>query len=120
VKQNLQNHGYKVIFSARFMPGVRSQVFLSSGALGIPFRVFLLFDGLAAMISVPAIVYSCYFFGDQINNAVGVIKNVEQAMLRCIRTRGIGMLPRIKTTSCAVEMVGCAAIVGVLKMMERR
>ena len=71
------------------MPGVRSLVFLSSGALGIPFRVFLLFDGLAAMISVPAIVYSCYFFGDQINNAVGVIKNVEQAIVALI---GLGIL----------------------------
>lgn len=84
VKQNLKNHGYKVIFSARFMPGVRSLVFLSSGALGIPFRVFLLFDGLAAMISVPAIVYSCYFFGNQINQAVGIIKNVEHGILAVI------------------------------------
>lgn len=81
VKDKLKNHGYKVIFSARFMPGVRSLVFLSSGALGIPFRIFLLFDGLAALISVPAIVYSCYFFGNQINNAVGVIKNVEHGIL---------------------------------------
>lgn len=89
VKDNLQNHGYKVIFSARFMPGVRSLVFLSSGALGIPFKVFLLFDGLAAMISVPAIVYACFFFGDQINQAVGVIKNVEHAILALI---GLGVL----------------------------
>lgn len=81
VKQNLSSHGYKVIFSARFMPGVRSLVFLSSGALGIPFRVFLLFDGLAAMISVPSIVYSCYFFGSQINKAVGVIRNIEHGIL---------------------------------------
>lgn len=84
VKHKLQSHGYKVIFSARFMPGVRSLVFLSSGALGIPFRIFLLFDGLAALISVPAIVYSCFFFGDQINKAVGVIKNVEQAIVALI------------------------------------
>lgn len=81
VKDKLKNHGYKVIFSARFMPGVRSLVFLSSGALGIPFRIFLLFDGMAALISVPAIVYSCYFFGNQINKAVGVIKNVEHGVL---------------------------------------
>ena len=84
VKHNLTHHGYKVIFSARFMPGVRSLVFLSSGALGIPFRIFILFDGLAALISVPAIVYSCYFFGDQINKAVGVIKNVEHGILTVI------------------------------------
>ena len=89
VKDKLQNHGYKVIFSARFMPGVRSLVFLSSGALGIPFRIFLLFDGLAALISVPAIVYSCYFFGNQINKAVGVIKNVEHGILVVI---GIAIL----------------------------
>lgn len=86
VKDKLQNHGNKVIFSARFMPGLRSLVFLSSGALGIPFRVFLLFDGMAALISVPAIVYSCYFFGNQINNAVGIIKNVENGIVIAIAT----------------------------------
>lgn len=89
VKDKLKNHGYKVIFSARFMPGVRSLVFLSSGALDIPFRIFLLFDGMAALISVPAIVYSCYFFGNQINKAVGIIKNVEHGILIVI---GLGIL----------------------------
>ncbi len=84
VKDKLKNHGNKVIFSARFMPGLRSLVFLSSGALGIPFRVFLLFDGMAALISVPAIVYSCFFFGDQINKAVGIIKNVENGIVMVI------------------------------------
>lgn len=84
VKDKLRNHGYKVIFSARFMPGLRSLVFLTSGALGIPFRIFLFFDGLAALISVPAIVYSCYFFGDAIHDAVHVIKNVEQGVLAVI------------------------------------
>jgi membrane protein DedA with SNARE-associated domain len=89
VKDKLRNHGYKVIFSARFMPGLRSLVFMSSGALGIPFHIFLIFDGLAALISVPAIVFSCYFFGDQINRAVGVIKNVEHGILVAI---GAGIL----------------------------
>jgi membrane protein DedA with SNARE-associated domain len=84
VKDKLKNHGNKVIFSARFMPGLRSLVFLSSGALGIPFRVFLMFDGLAALISVPAIVLSCYFFGDQINHAVTVIKNIENGIVLVI------------------------------------
>lgn len=84
VKDKLKNHGNKVIFSARFMPGLRSLVFLSSGALGIPFRTFLLFDGLAALISVPAIVFSCYFFGDQINHAVTVIKNIENGIVLVI------------------------------------
>jgi membrane protein DedA with SNARE-associated domain len=84
VKDKLQNHGNKVIFSARFMPGLRSLVFLSSGALGIPFRVFLLFDGMAALISVPAIVYSCYFFGNEINRAVGVIKDIENGIVMAI------------------------------------
>jgi membrane protein DedA with SNARE-associated domain len=38
---------------------------------------------------VPAIVYSCYFFGDQIHKAVSVIKNVEQAIVALI---GLGVL----------------------------
>lgn len=89
VKHRLQHHGNKVIFSARFMPGLRSLVFLSAGALGIPFRAFFLYDGLAALISVPAIVYSCYFFGDQIHHAVEVIRRVENGILIVI---GLGIL----------------------------
>ncbi len=47
-------HGAKIIFVARFMPGLRAVVFLTAGVFRVPYWKFLLMDGLAALISVPA------------------------------------------------------------------
>ena len=77
IRCRLHDHGGKLLFSARFMPGVRSTVFFVSGMLHIPYRKLLLYDGLAALISVPAIVFSVYYFGDYVEHVIRMIKKVE-------------------------------------------
>ena len=77
VRLKLHNHGGKLLFSARFMPGLRSTVFFASGLLHFPFRKMIIYDGLAALISVPTIVYSVYYFGDFLEYVVKWIKKVE-------------------------------------------
>lgn len=86
VSQKLQKQGSKIIFAARFMPGFRAPVYFSAGTLGYSYKVFLFYDGLAAILSVPAIIYSVYFFGDQIEEAVGWIKRVEHGIILVITT----------------------------------
>ncbi len=77
VRLKLHNHGGKLLFSARFMPGLRSTVYFASGLLHFPFRKMIIYDGLAALISVPTIVYSVYYFGDFLEYVVKWIKKVE-------------------------------------------
>jgi membrane protein DedA with SNARE-associated domain len=48
------------------MPGVRSVAFFSAGAMHVPFWKFLLYDGLAALVSAPFWVYLAYLFGETI------------------------------------------------------
>jgi membrane protein DedA with SNARE-associated domain len=69
--------GTRVIFAARFMPGLRAPVFFSAGALKLPFRVFLFFDGLAAVISVPLLLGTTWYFGDEIGQAITVAERVQ-------------------------------------------
>jgi membrane protein DedA with SNARE-associated domain len=59
------------------MPGLRTPVFFTSGTLHLPLRVFLSYDGLAALISVPTIVFATYFFGDHVDRVVRVVKRVQ-------------------------------------------
>jgi len=80
VRLKLHEHGYKLMFMARFMPGLRSPVFFSAGTLHLPFRVFIFYDGLAAMISVPTIVLAVYFAGRQVEKVIETIKNVEHGI----------------------------------------
>lgn len=77
VKKKLHAHGGKLLFSARFMPGLRSTVFFASGLLHFPFKKMFFYDGIAALISVPAIIYSVYFFGDFLERVIVFIKKIE-------------------------------------------
>ncbi len=52
-----RRHGFKVLFVARFLVGLRSPAYLSAGMLRLPFRRFLLID----LISAGTVV--CTFFG---------------------------------------------------------
>jgi len=84
VSEVLRTRGNRILFAARFMPGLRSPLFFTAGALGVPVRVFLFYDGLAALISVPAIVYSVFFFGHQLEDVVLAIKQANQGIVALI------------------------------------
>lgn len=81
VQERFHKRGNVVLFFARFMPGLRAPIFFSAGTLHIPFRTFLLWDGGAALISVPAIVGAVFFFGDEFDAVVRTIRRVEHGIL---------------------------------------
>ncbi|WP_432797602.1 DedA family protein [Poriferisphaera sp. WC338] len=62
----LNKHGGKFIFVARFLPGMRAPAFFTAGIFKLPYWKFLFFDGSAALLSVPAIFFAAYFFADHI------------------------------------------------------
>lgn len=81
VSEILNQRGSKILFAARFMPGLRSPLFFTAGALGVPTRVFLFYDGMAALISVPAIIYSVFYFGSHLEQVISTIKSAHQGIL---------------------------------------
>jgi membrane protein DedA with SNARE-associated domain len=89
VKTKLHQRGNRLIFVARFMPGLRAPIYFSAGTLHLPYRVFVFYDGLAALISVPAIIGVIYYFGDELDHVIRVIKRVEHSIFLLI---AIGVL----------------------------
>ena len=59
-------YGDKVVFFARFMPGLRVALFLSSGIYRVPAWKFFLLDGVAALISVPLWIWLGFLFGSNL------------------------------------------------------
>ena len=58
MQEKFERYGNWVLFFARFMPGLRTAMFLSAGmSQKVSFMRFLMMDGLAALISVPIWVY---------------------------------------------------------------
>ena len=57
-----QKYGRRVMFVARFLPGLRTPVFFTAGmSHRVSYGNWLLMDGLAALVSVPIWVYLGYF-----------------------------------------------------------
>lgn len=81
VKKMIHKYGDKLIFAARFMPGFRSVVFFTCGTMKVPFAKFLFFDGLAALISVPTIIWSVHHFGKELDKVIHTIKRIQTGNL---------------------------------------
>lgn len=62
VKAKFSRYGNRLMFVARFLPGLRTAVFLTAGmSQRVSFLRFLAFDGLAALLSVPFWVWLGWF-----------------------------------------------------------
>jgi len=62
VQEKFARYGNRLLFLARFLPGMRTAVYVTAGATHrVSFLRFFLLDGLAALISVPVWVYLGYF-----------------------------------------------------------
>jgi membrane protein DedA with SNARE-associated domain len=94
VQAKFRRRGNKLIFAARFMPGLRAPIFFSAGTLHLPYRVFLFYDGGAALISVPLIIGAVYFFGDELDHVVRVIQRVEHSLLVVIIAAVLAILAK--------------------------
>ena len=77
VIQMFDRYGDKVIFFARFAPGLRMPLFLTSGIYRVPVWEFLALDGFAAAISVPVWVWVGNIFGDNLEVLNDKIKQVQ-------------------------------------------
>ncbi|MDO9103795.1 MAG: DedA family protein [Methylovulum sp.] len=84
VQEKLHQHGNKVIFVSRFMPLLRAPTFFSAGTLHLPFKVFFFYDGLAALISVPSIVWLVYHFGNIADRLLKTVRHVEYGILLAV------------------------------------
>jgi len=77
----MQRHGHRAIFYARFLAGLRALVYLSAGSFGVRPTVFLLYDLLGALISVPIVVTLGYVFGKQLELLVKYLGGFERLIM---------------------------------------
>lgn len=81
VRAYFRKYGSKVIFIGRFLPGLRFSIFFSAGTLHVKAATFLLYDTLAALLSVPFLVYLAYYFGEHIDNVIAWARRSEYGIL---------------------------------------
>jgi membrane protein DedA with SNARE-associated domain len=73
--------GDKVVFLARFMPGLRTPIFLTAGIYKTSYARFLALDGSAALISVPVWIWIGELFGYNLELLAQKMKQFQVAIL---------------------------------------
>jgi membrane protein DedA with SNARE-associated domain len=73
-------HGNWVVFSCRFMPGLRIPAYFVAGTLKMGFPRFLLLDVLGVAISVPVSIWFGKVFGDSIEQLTHRVKELNHIL----------------------------------------
>jgi membrane protein DedA with SNARE-associated domain len=76
-ERRMRRNSHFICFTARFLPGLRSPIFLLSGIMGVRPLVFYGLDGLAALISIPIWVFVGHWVGENLDYAMKVAQRVQ-------------------------------------------
>ena len=77
LERRFSEHGNWVVFSCRFMPGLRIPGYFVAGTLGMGYGRFLLLDVLGVLISVPVSIWLGKIFGGSIEHLKHVYKDLH-------------------------------------------
>lgn len=92
VQDKFDRYGNWVLFVARFLPGLRSPIFLTAGMTRrVSYMRFLCMDGFAALISVPVWVYLGYFGASNREWLMHVVHQGQAGILIVIALLGAGI-----------------------------
>lgn len=81
IQKKFKQYGLGLLFVARFLPGLRSPIYLVAGmSHRVSYLTFIFMDGLAAIISVPIWIYLGYFFGDNIDLLMEYVHDVQKGI----------------------------------------
>lgn len=70
IEQNFHQYGVLVLLFARFLPAIRSPIFIMAGVMRLSFTRFLLADGIYAIPGVTLLFTLAFWFGDQFRDLV--------------------------------------------------
>lgn len=65
--------GDRIVFFARLVPGTRLLVFMTAGVRAMPIGRFVLMDGLASLVYVPALLFAGVKLGEQLGRVGGAL-----------------------------------------------
>lgn len=81
MERGMQRWGPGYIFVVRFMPGLRTALLFVAGSMKIPYRQLFLFDGAAALVEIPLVVYAVRAIGGRWEQIVAAIDRWQGVLL---------------------------------------
>lgn len=81
---SFREQGYRVVFLARFMPGIRTVFMFTSGTLGLSYRRFIAYNFAGALIVVPGTLFAVKFFAGNIETIRAKIERGQWSVMAAI------------------------------------
>lgn len=94
VEKLMRRRGSLVVMIARFLPGLRAPTFFTAGHARFPYWEFLLFDGVAALVSAPLWVCLGFYFGSNIEEAARLAARFSHYILVAVGVVLLALLLR--------------------------
>jgi membrane protein DedA with SNARE-associated domain len=84
MQKTMRRYGPAYIFVVRFMPGVRTALFFAAGSLKMPYRHLFIYDGLAALVELPLLVYGVRYVGGRWEEILALIHRFQGIIVPAI------------------------------------
>lgn len=84
MQATMRRYGPAYIFVVRFMPGIRTALFLAAGSLKMPYRHLFLYDGLAALVELPLLVYGVRYVGGRWEEILAMVQQFQGIIVPAI------------------------------------
>lgn len=81
MQATMQRFGPAYIFCVRFMPGLRTALMLVAGSLKMPYRYLLVYDGAAALVELPLLVYGVRYVGGRWEEILALVQRFQGVLV---------------------------------------
>ena len=80
VEEKFARYGNVIVFMGRHMAGLRAPIFAMAGMHRMPITKFWLWDGLGLCVSAPVVIGIGWWFADNMDEALNILKRFHWAI----------------------------------------
>jgi membrane protein DedA with SNARE-associated domain len=92
MQDRVRRGGPYSIFVIRFLPGIRTALFFAAGSLKLPYRHLFIFNGAAAAIELPLLIYGVRYVGGNWEQILQRVRGVQGALVAAIAVAALAWL----------------------------
>lgn len=93
-QDRVRRGGPGFIFVIRFLPGIRTALFFAAGSLKLPYRHLFIYNGAAALVELPLLVYGVRYVGGHWERILEWLRDAQGWLLAAIAVAFAAWLAR--------------------------